>query len=133
MAYSKEIIAYLVRSGVAKELARDISQDVLLKMLESDLALSPEKYVPGCIGSLLENTLTNTGGIRLTWIFSKETFFIKRGLLNLTSPTMSRSIQQSMNCQKNTAGFYRFITFRTYQSRRWHLCSIGLLAASRST
>lgn len=43
MAYSKEIIAYLVRSGVAKELARDISQDVLLKMLESDLALSPEK------------------------------------------------------------------------------------------
>lgn len=133
MAYSKEIIAYLVRSGVAKELARDISQDVLLKMLESDLALPPEKIRAWMYRVAVRKYIDQYRRDKAYLDILQRDFFIKRGLLNLTSPTMSRSIQQSMNCQKNTAGFYRFITFRTYQSRRWHLCSIGLLAASRST
>ncbi|MGT2935819.1 RNA polymerase sigma factor [Streptococcus castoreus] len=43
IAYSKEIIAYLVTSGVPRQTACDISQDVFLKMLESDIILPPRK------------------------------------------------------------------------------------------
>lgn len=43
VVYSKDIIAYLKASGVPDQLARDISQDVFLKMLESNIILPPEK------------------------------------------------------------------------------------------
>ncbi|MGG6794396.1 RNA polymerase sigma factor [Streptococcus canis] len=43
ITYSKDIIAYLMASGVPDQLARDISQDVFLKMLESDIVLPSEK------------------------------------------------------------------------------------------
>lgn len=41
--FAREIAFYLQKSGVAAEIAVDISQDVLLKMLESDIVLPYEK------------------------------------------------------------------------------------------
>lgn len=41
--YSKEIIGYLIKSGAKYQEAEDICQNVLLKLLESEIILPPEK------------------------------------------------------------------------------------------
>lgn len=43
VAYAEEISHYLEKSGVNQQEAKDIAQDVLLKMLESELTLPQEK------------------------------------------------------------------------------------------
>lgn len=41
--YAEEIVHYLQKSGANQQEAKDVAQDVLLKMLESDLLLPQEK------------------------------------------------------------------------------------------
>ena len=43
LGFAREIVYYLKKSGVAPETAFDISQDILVKMLESEIILPPEK------------------------------------------------------------------------------------------
>lgn len=43
LGFAKEISYYLQKSGASAENARDISQDVLVKMLESEIVLPFEK------------------------------------------------------------------------------------------
>ncbi|MBM7642553.1 hypothetical protein JOC28_000850 [Streptococcus loxodontisalivarius] len=37
VAYAEEISFYLKKSGAQKEIAQDVSQDILLRLLESDI------------------------------------------------------------------------------------------------
>ena len=43
IAFAKEIVYYLQGSGVSKEQAEDVVQDVFIKMLESDFVIPAEK------------------------------------------------------------------------------------------
>lgn len=43
VGFANEIVFYLTKSGVAIEDAKDVTQDVLVQMLESDLILPHEK------------------------------------------------------------------------------------------
>lgn len=40
---AKELIAYLIKAGASKEDAQDISQEAFVKLLETELVLSPDK------------------------------------------------------------------------------------------
>lgn len=43
LAFAREIVVYLCKSGVKKEEAQDVVQDVLVKMLESDFVIPAAK------------------------------------------------------------------------------------------
>ncbi|MGT2933371.1 RNA polymerase sigma factor [Streptococcus catagoni] len=43
VSYANEIVAYLQKSGAPYEVARDVSQETLVKWLESDTVIAPQK------------------------------------------------------------------------------------------
>lgn len=109
VVYSKDIIAYLKASGVPDQLARDISQDVFLKMLESNIILPPEKIRAWMYRVAVRKYIDHYRRDKTYLEILQRDFSIKKRLSNLNNLTIPLCTRPLVPYQKSTAWFYRFI------------------------
>lgn len=108
--YEKEIIGiveeisyYLQKSGAGPADSQDIAQDVLVKLLESDIVLPFEKLRAWLYRSAVRAYIDKyRRDKRYHEILQKE-FLEEKTFWSMTKKVMRNSIKQLQTCQKNTS------------------------------
>ena len=86
IGYAQEIVYYLQKSGVANETAKDISQDVLVKMLETHPILSKDKIRAWMYRVAIRKYIDTYRHDRLYSEILQREFFKKEEVIEITKP-----------------------------------------------
>lgn len=91
------------KSGAGPADSQDIAQDVLVKLLESDIVLPFEKLRAWLYRSAVRAYMTNTGETSATMKCYKRSFLHLKIFWSMTKKIMRNSIKLLQTCQKNTS------------------------------